>query len=72
MQWFNSFLLHNEFFKDEQPEQVLFHLNAALQLWVKKTNYSKDVFPNINRTQATEVDLDVQTRPDEGPSTSSV
>jgi len=33
---------------------------------------SKDVFPNINRTQAAEVDLDLQTRPSEGPKTSSL
>ena len=26
-------------------------------------------FPNINRTQAAEIDLDIQTRPSEGPNT---
>jgi len=35
-------------------------------------NWSKDVFPNINRTQAAEIDLDFQTRPSQGPNTSSV
>jgi len=31
----------------------------------------QNVFPNINRTQAAEIDLDLQTRPSEGPNTSS-
>ena len=29
-------------------------------------------FPNVNRTKATEIDLDLQTCPSEGPNTSSV
>jgi len=32
-------------------------------------NYRKDVFPNINRTQAAEIDLDLQTRLKEGSNT---
>ena len=35
-------------------------------------NYSKDVFPNINCTQAAEIDLNLQTRPSKGPNMSSV
>jgi len=32
----------------------------------------KDVFPNINCTHCTESDIDLQSRPSEGPNTSSV
>jgi len=39
---------------------------------VTKKGDSKDVFPNINRTQAAEIDLDLQTRPSEKPNTSSL
>ena len=31
-----------------------------------------DVFPNISRTQAAEIDFDLQTRPSVGPNTSFV
>jgi len=33
---------------------------------------ARDVLPNIDRTQAAEIDLDLQTRPSEGPNTSFV
>jgi len=36
------------------------------------TNQSKDVLPNINRTQVAEIDLDLQAHPSEAPNTSSV
>jgi len=39
---------------------------------IEKYNYRIDVFPSINRTQAAEIDLDLQTRPSEGPNMSSV
>ena len=50
---------------------------------VKYILEAKDVFPNINRTQAAQraenaffvpgdLDIDIQTRPSEGPNTSSV
>ena len=45
----------------------------AQQISSWNQHYSKYVFPNRNRTQAAEIELDLQTRPsDEGPSTSSV
>jgi len=34
--------------------------------------HDKYVFPNINRTQTAEIDLKLQTRPSEGPSTYSL
>jgi len=35
-------------------------------------NLANMFFPNLNRMQAAEIDLDLQTRPNEGPNTSSV
>ena len=42
------------------------------RLTTTNTHYSKEVFPNINCTQAAEIDLDLQTRPSEAANTSSV
>jgi len=41
-------------------------------MWKHSKHWSNDVFPNINRTQATEIDLDLQTVPSEGWNTCSM
>jgi len=59
---------------------VLFFISSGQQLTKAaqnintnlKANYSKDVFLNINHTQATKIDLNLHPRPSEGPNTSSL